>query len=85
MLDKIAEINQRKFHENKDPEILTRISQYEMAYRMQTSVPETMDISKEPDEIFEMYGPDSRTPGTYAANCILARRMAEQDVRFIQL
>jgi hypothetical protein len=85
MLDKIAEINQSKFNENGDPEILTRISQYEMAYRMQTSVPEAMDISNEPDDIFEMYGPDSRTPGTYAANCILARRMAEQDVRFIQL
>lgn len=85
MLDKIAEINQNKFQANGDPEILTRISQYEMAYRMQTSVPETMNINKEPDEIFEMYGPDSRTPGSYAANCILARRMAEQDVRFIQL
>ncbi len=85
MLDKIAEINQNKFRKNGDPEILTRISQYEMAYRMQTSVPETMDITKEPEEIFEMYGPDSRTPGSYAANCILARRMAEQDVRFIQL
>lgn len=85
MLDKIAELNQAKFDKTGDPEIQTRISQYEMAYRMQTSVPETMDISKEPEEIFEMYGPDSRTPGTYAANCILARRMAEKDVRFIQL
>lgn len=85
MLDKIAELNQAKYQQNNDPEILTRISQYEMAYRMQTSVPETMDISKEPDDIFELYGPESRTPGSYAANCILARRMAEQDVRFIQL
>jgi hypothetical protein len=85
MLDNIAKINYRKFQSNSDPEILTRISQYEMAYRMQTSVPETMDISKEPDEIFDLYGPDSRIPGSYAANCILARRMAEQDVRFIQL
>ena len=85
MLDKIAELNQAKYQQNSDPEILTRISQYEMAYRMQTSVPETMDISKEPDDIFELYGPESRTPGSYAANCILARRMAEQDVRFIQL
>lgn len=85
MLDKIAEINQEKYIESGDPEILTRISQYEMAYRMQTSVPETMDISKEPDAVFELYGPESRTAGSYAANCILARRMAEQDVRFIQL
>ena len=85
MLDIIAELNQAKYNENKDPEILTRISQYEMAYRMQTSVPETMDISKEPNDIFELYGPESRIPGTYAANCILARRMAEKDVRFIQL
>ncbi|MFT4567485.1 MAG: hypothetical protein ACI9FN_002452 [Saprospiraceae bacterium] len=85
MLDHIAELNQAQYEENDDPEILTRISQYEMAYRMQTSVPETMDISKEPDEIFDLYGPNSRTPGTYAANCILARRMAEKDVRFIQL
>ena len=56
-----------------------------MAYRMQASVPELMDFSKEPDSVFEMYGPDSRKPGTYAANCLLARRMAERDVRFIQL
>ena len=85
MLDMIAELNHEKYKESGDPEILTRISQYEMAYRMQTSVPETMDISKEPEDIFELYGPESRIPGTYAANCILARRMAEQDVRFTQL
>jgi hypothetical protein len=85
MLDDIAALNQAKYEENDDPEILTRISQYEMAYRMQASVPETMDISKESDEIFDLYGPNSRIPGTYAANCILARRMAEKDVRFIQL
>jgi hypothetical protein len=85
MLDKIAELNQAKLDESGDPEITTRIAQYEMAYRMQTSVPETMDIADEPDDVFEMYGPDSRIPGTYAANCILARRMAEKDVRFIQL
>src|SRR3989449_494654 len=66
-------------------EIETRIAQYEMAYRMQTSVPSLMDLSNEPDHIFEMYGPDSRKPGTYAANCLLARRLAERDVRFIQL
>ena len=68
-----------------DPEIETRIAQYEMAYRMQTSVPELMDLSKEPESIFELYGPESRKPGTYAANCLLARRLAERDVRFIQL
>ena len=63
----------------------SRIAQYEMAYRMQSSVPEVTDLSKEPDHIFEMYGPDSRKPGTYAANCLLARRLAERGVRFIQL
>ena len=68
-----------------DPEIETRIAQYEMAYRMQTSVPDLMDLSKEPDSVFEMYGPESRKPGTYAANCLLARRLAERDVRFMQL
>jgi uncharacterized protein (DUF1501 family) len=68
-----------------DPEIETRISQYEMAYRMQSSVPELMDLSKEPEKTFQLYGPDARKPGTYAANCLLARRMAERDVRFIQL
>jgi hypothetical protein len=61
------------------------MAQYEMAYRMQTSVPEVMDLSEEPDYIFDMYGPDSRNPGTFAANCLLARRLAERDVRFIQL
>src|SRR6185295_8688521 len=66
-------------------EITARIEQYEMAYRMQSSVPETTDTSKEPDHIFELYGEDSRTPGTFASNCILARRMAERNVKFIQL
>jgi len=68
-----------------DPEILARMAQYEMAFRMQTSVPEVMDISKEPDYIFDLYGEDSRTPGTFAANCLLARKLAEKDVKFIQL
>ena len=68
-----------------DPEIETRIAQYEMAYRMQTSVPDLMDLSKEPESVFELYGPESRKPGTYAANCLLARRLAERNVRFIQL
>jgi hypothetical protein len=85
MLDAISQLNGMKREAYGDPEIDTRIAQYEMAYRMQTSVPELMDLKKEPDSTFEMYGPDSRKPGTYAANCLLARRLAERDVRFIQL
>jgi hypothetical protein len=85
MLDVVAKLNKMKHDAYGDPEIETRIAQYEMAYRMQTSVPELMDISKEPDHIFEMYGPESRKAGSYAANCLLARRLAERDVRFIQL
>ncbi|MEK7793287.1 MAG: DUF1501 domain-containing protein [Candidatus Hydrogenedentota bacterium] len=85
MLDDISAINQQTFSEYQDPEIVTRIEQYELAYRMQTSVPELTDLSSEPDSTFEMYGPDSRTRGTFAANCLLARRLAERDVRFIQL
>jgi hypothetical protein len=68
-----------------DPEILTKISNYEMAYRMQTSVPEVMDVSDEPEYIFDLYGEDSKNPGTFAANCLLARKLAEKDVKFIQL
>jgi hypothetical protein len=85
MLDAVAEMNRLRENEYHDPEIMTRISQYEMAFRMQTSVPELMDLSKEPDHIFELYGPESRKPGTYAQHCLLARRMAERGVRFIQL
>ncbi len=85
MLDAIGQLNTLKREAYGDPEIDTRIAQYEMAYRMQTSVPDLMDASKEPDSVFEMYGPESRKPGTYAANCLLARRLAERDVRFIQL
>jgi hypothetical protein len=85
MLDAVAKLNQMKHDAYGDPEIETRIAQYEMAYRMQTSVPELMDLSKEPDHVFEMYGPESRKPGSYAANCLLARRLAEREVRFIQL
>jgi len=85
MLDGIAEINQKRLDETGDPEIATRIRQYEMAYRMQASVPALADLSAEPEEVFELYGPDSRRPGSYAANCILARRLAERGVRFIQL
>ena len=85
MLDSLAQLNRMKSDDFGDPEIDTRIAQYEMAYRMQTSVPDLMDLSAEPDHIFDLYGPDSRKPGTYAANCLLARRLAERDVRFIQL
>ena len=70
---------------SNNPEIATRIAQYEMAFRMQASVPELTDLSKEPAHTFELYGPDSRKPGTFAANCLLARRLAERGVRFIQL
>lgn len=85
MLDDLNKINQLSYAAYGDPEIETRISQYEMAYRMQASVPELADLSKEPDSVFDMYGPDARKPGTYAANCVLARRLAERGVRFIQL
>ena len=85
MLDDISSLNQIKSAQVGDPEIETRISQYELAFRMQTAVPEITDISDEPEHILEMYGPDVRKPGTYARNCLLARKMAERDVRFIQL
>ena len=84
-LDDLARLNQLKAEEYRDPEIHTRISQYEMAYRMQASVPDLTDLSDEPEQIFELYGPESRKPGTFAANCLLARRLAERGVRFIQL
>ncbi len=85
MLDQIRDLNLQKFEAAHDPEILTRIEQYELAFRMQTTVPDLTDISDEPEHILDLYGPDVRTPGTYARNCLLARRMAERDVRFIQL
>ncbi len=85
VLDRLAELHQAQYEDVGDAEITARVSQYEMAYRMQTSVPEVMDISREPDHILDLYGADSRKPGTFAANCLLARRMAERDVRFIQL
>jgi uncharacterized protein (DUF1501 family) len=84
-LDDLERMNQVRAQNFADPEIATRIAQYEMAFRMQTSVPELTDLSKEPQSTFTRYGPDSRLPGTYAANCILARRLAERGVRFIQL
>jgi hypothetical protein len=85
MLDRLAELHRIQFEDLGDPEINARVAQYEMAYRMQTSVPEVMDVSKEPDEVFDLYGPEAREPGTFAANCLLARRLAERNVRFIQL
>ena len=85
MLDHLAQLNEKQEKTFGDPEINSRISNYEMAYRMQTSVPDVMDISDEPDHILRMYGKDSFTPGTYAANCLLARRLIEKDVRFVQL
>ena len=85
ILDAVEKINRLRAEAFGDPEITTRITQYEMAYRMQTSVPSLMDLSDEPEHTFELYGPESRKPGTYAANCLLARRLAERGVRFIQL
>jgi hypothetical protein len=84
-LDALKEINEIKLRDYGDPEIATRISQYEMAFRMQTSVPELTDISKEPEHVINLYGEDAKKPGTYAYNCLLARRLAERGVRFIQL
>ena len=85
MLDGMEQLNRLRHDAYGDPEIETRISQFEMAYRMQASVPDLMDLSQEPEATFKLYGEDARKPGTYAANCLLARRLAERDVRFIQL
>jgi len=85
MLDGLAELNQQRFEEMGDPEITSRIAQYEMAYKMQTSVPDLVDISKEPKSVLDMYGPDVTNPGTFAYNCLLARRLAERGVPFTQV
>jgi uncharacterized protein (DUF1501 family) len=85
MLDALAQLNQQQYDAFADPEINTRIQQYEMAYRMQASVPDLTDVSDEPQSTFDLYGEDARKPGTYAANCLLARRLAERGVRFVQL
>jgi len=85
MLDDLGKLHQAQYKRVLDPEINSRMAQYEMAYRMQTSVPETMSVSQEPDYIFDMYGPESRKPGTFAANCLLARKLIEKDVKFVQL
>ena len=84
-LDTLGALNQVQYEQNGDPETQARIAQYEMAFRMQSSVPELTDISKEPESTFKLYGEDARKPGTFAANCLLARRLAERGVRFIQL
>lgn len=84
-LDRLAELNELKLRATGDAEIATRITQYEMAYRMQTSVPALADLSTEPEHVLDMYGPDVRRPGSYAMNCLLARRLAESGVRFVQL
>jgi Protein of unknown function (DUF1501) len=85
MLDGLAELNQQKHEQWGDPEILSRIAQYEMAFKMQTSVPELVNIANEPKSVLDMYGPDATEPGTYASNCLLARRLAERGVRFTQV
>ena len=85
MLDTLGRLNGYQSGQHHDPEIDARVAQAEMAFRMQMSVPEASDFSREPAETFELYGPDSKTPGSYAANCLLARRLIERDVRFVQL
>jgi uncharacterized protein (DUF1501 family) len=85
MLDHLRRLNEMQQQTWADPELEARIAQYEMAYRMQTSVPGVMDTTDEPEEVFELYGPASRDKGSYAANCLLARRLLEKDVRFVQL
>jgi hypothetical protein len=85
MLDNLAALNDLNFKEFGDPEIEAKVQQYEMAYRMQTAVPELSDLSQEPDHIIKMYGADCLSPGTYASNCLLARKLSESGVRFVQL
>jgi len=85
LIDDLSELNQQHHDRVGDPEIQTRISQYEMAYRMQASVPDLTNLSDEPQHILDMYGPDVQRPGSFARNCLLARRMAERGVKFVQL
>ncbi len=85
MLNSLAKLNGLQWEHDLDPEIETRIEQYEMAFQMQTSVPGLADLSDEPQSTFDLYGPHAKTPGSYAANCLLARRMVERGVRFVQL
>jgi hypothetical protein len=85
MLDRLKELHEFAAEKHGDTEMDARIAQYEMAYRMQSSVPDVMDLAKESEATFELYGPDAKKPGTFAANCLLARRLAERGVKFIQL
>ncbi|MBK8502134.1 MAG: DUF1501 domain-containing protein [Saprospiraceae bacterium] len=85
MLDHLASLHESQYQHWQDPEILNRVTQYEMAFRMQTSVPETLQTDKEPEYIYGLYGEDARKPGTYAHNCLLARKLIENGVRFVQL
>ncbi len=85
LLDRLNELHGLEAQSTGDAEVAARISQYEMAFRMQSSIPEVTDLSQEPQHIFDLYGPDAKTPGTFAANCLLARRLAERGVKFIQL
>ena len=85
MLNSLSQLNQEQYRAVGDPEILTRIAQYEMAYRMQKSIPELIDFSDEPQHVLDLYGPDVAKPGTFAANCLLARRLAQRDVRCVQV
>lgn len=84
-LDALGQLNRMQFEDYGDPEIATRLAQYEMAFRMQRSVPDLTDLSDESESVFKLYGVDARRPGTYAYNCLLARRLAERGTRFIQL
>ncbi|MEN9675371.1 MAG: hypothetical protein RIS76_1267 [Verrucomicrobiota bacterium] len=85
MLDDLAQLNERRLQTQGDPEIATRIAQYEMAFRMQTSVPELTDLSREPEEVLRLYGPGVREQGTFAYNCLMARRLIERGVRCVQV
>jgi uncharacterized protein (DUF1501 family) len=85
MLDRLKDLHELQLERTGDPRLETRIAQYEMGFRMQSSIPAVTDLGKEPESTFKLYGEDARKPGTFAANCLLARRLAEQDVRFIQL
>ena len=85
VLDDVAALNRKRLESVGDPEIATRIAQYELAFRMQASIPELADFSDEPQHVLDQYGPDVKKPGTYASNCLLARRLCERGVRFVQL
>ena len=85
MLDRIQQLHEIDYQSRLDPLIEQRVAQAEMAFRMQASVPEVADFSDEPESVLELYGPDARVPGTFASNCLLARRLIERDVRCVQL